>query len=1065
MKNILSVLMLLISLSILCACSDSTIMGVINDSDYDQVEGYYGDADGGEDDADGIFIDGDDNIPGDNDSEADGDAYIEDPTYTVEPMELNFGCVMAGDIEIRTVRIENFGPEREIVVRYGLTSESMPHYYIVPEDELAENESITLLPGGKIDVDIGYLGSGFADMQAQLEININYSPDPFVVELKNENYGDPLIEVTPDDEIDFGMITEKHYTEIPFSIKNVMESADGCANLQVSNFRLEDPSQTFFQLPAAGLDADGQKLIPMNGTFEMSVACYSVEVGEYENALIFDTNDPDRPEVRIDLKCETTQEIIAITPGLVNFETTEVNATALKEVLVCNHGQLPMTFSGVEITNDVYGVFDIVDDNSYPLTLDPLPEGVNTSEADCFSLTVEFTPELAQTYTARLVGRGEDDLAIFELYMSGKGANPQICIEINGQSVEQVATNPYYVGTYYANQPEATLPEPARIIMRNCSTANDVELCALYLNDDVSSWKVGDYTPNNPDSGCITLDAGDEEDVFTMKAEGVENTIGVYDLAISYVFYIAGTDTDFDAIVRLQAATHECMPNYYQIDSGECNYYCEQESDVDPPDVDGVDSDCDGIDGTIYYSYFVAEDGLPTNPGTFDQPLDSIQDAIEKAAASNYRKNVLVATGDYYEQVELIQGVNLYGGYEEHAVGPTSPIGWKHDTGLKTRIFGYQVGVAARNINSTTNVSRFEIKALPKQVVDVSTYGMHIVNSTGLIVSDCIIRADNGLKGRNGESVGTDGADGGDGEPGGNGCESDSSPGRGECSMPTPGTGGISTCQSMGGDGGTPCKSSGIWCAGQGGYNAENSASPFGLGGAGLDGAAGEDGVAGYAVIKGQNGQGGSNEGSLIGNFWYPSSASKGWDGIDGGGGGGGAGGGAAGVDALGCEYYGGAGGGGGAGGCGGTGGDGGSGGGSSFGVFVKSCNPLFRNTDLIAGDGGLGGNGRRGGAGGNGGSGGIGGSGDPSAPDPSLAASFGGGSGGDGKAGGSGGNGGGGAGGSSFGVFRVDGADPYMIDCEITVGEPGAGGTGGDLNGNAGEDGIAAEDYIFEEE
>lgn len=39
------------------------------------------------------------------------------------------------------------------------------------------------------------------------------------------------------------------------------------------------------------------------------------------------------------------------------------------------------------------------------------------------------------------------------------------------------------------------------------------------------------------------------------------------------------------------------------------------------------------------------------------------------------------------------------------------------------------------------------------------------------------------------------------------------------------------------------------------------------------------------------------------------------------------------------------------------------------------------------------------------------------------------------------------------------------MIDCEITVGEPGAGGTGGDLNGNAGEDGIAAEDYIFEEE
>jgi len=195
------------------------------------------------------------------------------------------------------------------------------------------------------------------------------------------------------------------------------------------------------------------------------------------------------------------------------------------------------------------------------------------------------------------------------------------------------------------------------------------------------------------------------------------------------------------------------------------------------------------------------------------------------------------------------------------------------------------------------------------------------------------------------------------------------------------------------------------------------------------------DARAGAAGVAGQDGLGGSPQGSAQGSIfdghWRAFSGSVGESGSPGGGGGGG--GAAAGVEfqvwiTPGTRDFGASGASGGNGGCGGAGGVGGSGGGGSFAVYVSYSTlapssleelPQLSGNLLKRGFGGAGGSGGNGGGGGEGGLGGNGGSGGNVTLDHcSLLA-------GDGGAGGRGGHAGGGSGGNggvSYDVFIVGG-------------------------------------------
>ncbi len=104
-----------------------------------------------------------------------------------------------------------------------------------------------------------------------------------------------------------------------------------------------------------------------------------------------------------------------------------------------------------------------------------------------------------------------------------------------------------------------------------------------------------------------------------------------------------------------------CDPGWFDVDGNPANG-CECHFTSQEDQVDGVDNNCDGIDGDIDKGIFVSKDGDDANPGTIDAPKRTIQAGIDAAFAAG-KRDVYVATGVYGENVALAPGVSVYGGY------------------------------------------------------------------------------------------------------------------------------------------------------------------------------------------------------------------------------------------------------------------------------------------------------------------------------------------------------------------------------------------------------------------
>jgi len=97
---------------------------------------------------------------------------------------------------------------------------------------------------------------------------------------------------------------------------------------------------------------------------------------------------------------------------------------------------------------------------------------------------------------------------------------------------------------------------------------------------------------------------------------------------------------------------------------------CKATDSVDDPDEEGLDSNCDGADGTVGRDVYVEPTtGLASNPGTPDKPLASLTDAIKLATSRNGR--VLVAAGTFKVSDLSYSGTwRVIGGYDTSFRGP-----------------------------------------------------------------------------------------------------------------------------------------------------------------------------------------------------------------------------------------------------------------------------------------------------------------------------------------------------------------------------------------------------------
>ncbi|MBZ0117787.1 MAG: DUF1565 domain-containing protein, partial [Sandaracinaceae bacterium] len=80
-----------------------------------------------------------------------------------------------------------------------------------------------------------------------------------------------------------------------------------------------------------------------------------------------------------------------------------------------------------------------------------------------------------------------------------------------------------------------------------------------------------------------------------------------------------------------------------------------------------LDVNCDGADGIVVSSFYVAPDGDDSGPGSPTRPLRTVDVALMRAAMSigtaMARPHVFVASGIYTETLHVPDGVKLHGGY------------------------------------------------------------------------------------------------------------------------------------------------------------------------------------------------------------------------------------------------------------------------------------------------------------------------------------------------------------------------------------------------------------------
>ena len=518
-----------------------------------------------------------------------------------------------------------------------------------------------------------------------------------------------------------------------------------------------------------------------------------------------------------------------------------------------------------------------------------------------------------------------------------------------------------------------------------------------------------------------------------------------------------------------------------------------------------IDPNCDGADGVVVRSVYVATDGDDRGPGSPTRPLKTLGEAMRRAQASLSteapRPHVFVATGTYAEVLRVPDGIQVHGGYRRD-FRALDPAGFRAEVradASSAGAHGAALEIRGAGMNPTL-VEGLSFQGRDGTAARPESFGAVLIDAgPALTLRSLEIRSGLAAAGRSGNNGGAGSASTQDaqagaapraaieasdhrcitstlnivagGEGGRNQCGGvDVSGGRGASSrcpssnfqLQLSGESGRSSLQpgGSGGSGGQdvigPIVGSPLICGADVCCGPSHFSGPGGL----VEAAPGSDGLPG---LSGGAGQGCAQAfGSFEGDLWRPGNSSAGSGGTPGsGGGGGGAGRGIA-ISWIGgaCELrdgLGGGGGGGGAGGCGGQGGEAGSSGGPAVALLVRYTVaslglPRVEDLRLISARGGDGGDGGSGGEGGKGASGALGNELPRSERvNLTLDAPQAGGRGGRGGDGGDGGAGGGGCGGASMGIWLsgIGSATPpelsqWRAQSQFLLGEAGRAGRGG---------------------
>lgn len=429
-----------------------------------------------------------------------------------------------------------------------------------------------------------------------------------------------------------------------------------------------------------------------------------------------------------------------------------------------------------------------------------------------------------------------------------------------------------------------------------------------------------------------------------------------------------------------------------------------------------------------------------TGNGTREEPIGSIQSAIDMVGSDTPRTRIYVAIGDYSESILITNGLHILGGRDPEKNWDISSSGITRIIGQ--RLFDEAVAVVISDVRDSVTLSGLRIEGLAANQSGRSSYGLYCFNSDRVIITDCDIVSGEGSDGR----IGASGSIGRDGEI---------------WDVAHGGFGGLGSYEVGGYYDSTIMPGRFVWIGGAI-IPAESGSQGYCANGSISGGLSGEIGAQGDS---GTDGQGASANFFLDSNSLFLETffGTDGAIATGGCGGGGGEGGSISPLSGFSASRSGGCGGTGGNGGEKGGSGEGGGSGGSSVAVAVINSSISIQSSTISC---------LAGANGGRGGDGGIGGLGSPGADgccsfNVCIADSViycgdicNGLPGGDGGDGGHGGHGGGGAGGSCIGILSSKSVVDLATSVTFQLGQPGAGGAS---EGDSGEDGIAKEVHVID--
>jgi hypothetical protein len=295
---------------------------------------------------------------------------------------------------------------------------------------------------------------------------------------------------------------------------------------------------------------------------------------------------------------------------------------------------------------------------------------------------------------------------------------------------------------------------------------------------------------------------------------------------------------------------------------GSCSYKCTPGPNApdDPIDPQFTDDNCDGSDGVVARCLYVATDGVDTpEAGSRTTPFKTIAFAI--AQAKTRQMDVCVSGEPYTGEVDLVSGVNVYGGFNEH----DPDFAFRRSATTQSTLTAKGTVVVAAGIDIETHFEGFVLNSGVEDppAKGKGSYGVRLLGGLGtLFVRYNLITTAGGQDGADGSpgGDGAAGASGANGEAGCDGCGSAEAPnppggGLGAAAPASPcggasggkgGQGGYDQSGGLPGGNGTGANSQGgqagpgnSSCPTSGGGNGTDGQSPTETGKAGVDGAAG----------------------------------------------------------------------------------------------------------------------------------------------------------------------------------------------------------------------------------